>query len=263
MVEDEEAVSLAFLVLLERLDPDERAVLVLREAFDYAVRRDRRDRRISVADDCRQILSRARRRVADERAALRPRPGRAARARRALPRAAREGDIEGLVAMLAPDAVLVGDGGGKARSIPRRCAAPPAGRPRARRPSTSSADAAGASTLEPAVVNGQPGLPHRSRPTGGSSTSSRSTIDDGRRPAAIYSMLNPDKLGHLGLVVGPRRCAPTTPRDGRGEDQRPQRHRSGRAPPGAGCGAGRPAGTGSRAARRRSGRRCGRRSRCR
>ncbi len=116
-VEDEEAVSLAFLVLLERLNPDERAVLVLRESFDYEYADIAEILGISTAN-ARQILSRARRRVADERPRFDPDPGeRRALAARFLA-AARNGDMEGLVAMLAPDAVMVGDGGGKARSLP-------------------------------------------------------------------------------------------------------------------------------------------------
>ena len=84
-VEDEEAVSLAFLVLLERLNPDERAVLVLRESFDYEYADIAEILGISTAN-ARQILSRARRRVADERPRFDPDPRRAARARGALPR---------------------------------------------------------------------------------------------------------------------------------------------------------------------------------
>ena len=130
IVETDETVSLAFLVALERLTPDERAVLVLREAFDYGFD--------EIADvvgkdpaNCRQILSRARRRVADDRRRFDPDPdeGRALALR--FLEAAREGDMDRLVAMLAPDAVLVGDGGGKARSIGVPMVGAAAGRPRA------------------------------------------------------------------------------------------------------------------------------------
>src|SRR4051794_937221 len=116
-VEAEESVSLAMLVLLERLNPVERAVFVLRESFDVpfdavAAIVDRSE------DNCRQILSRARRRVAEEQPRFDADPAeRRALAARFLA-AAREGDLEGLVALLAPDAVLIGDGGGIARSIP-------------------------------------------------------------------------------------------------------------------------------------------------
>ena len=65
-IEESETVSLAFLAALERLTPDERAVLVLREAFDYPFE----EIATIVGKDpanCRQVLSRARRRVADDR----------------------------------------------------------------------------------------------------------------------------------------------------------------------------------------------------
>src|SRR3954452_13288008 len=128
-VEDEEAVSLAFLVLLERLSPDERAVLVLRESFDYPF--------AEIAEildtsepNARKLLSRARRRVDDERPRFEPDPGeRRALAARFLD-AARNGDMDGLVALLAPDAVMVGDGGGKARALPAPCTAPSTSRAR-------------------------------------------------------------------------------------------------------------------------------------
>src|SRR3954468_5977121 len=65
VVEADESVSLAALVLLERLSPTERAVFVLRESFDFEFAEiasiiERSE------DNCRQILSRARKRVADE-----------------------------------------------------------------------------------------------------------------------------------------------------------------------------------------------------
>src|SRR4029078_10637421 len=74
VVEAEESVSLAMLVLLERLNPVERAVFVLRESFDLdfsevAAIVDRSE------DNCRQILSRARRRLADERPRFDADPG--------------------------------------------------------------------------------------------------------------------------------------------------------------------------------------------
>jgi len=193
IVETDETVSLAFLVALERLTPDERAVLVLREAFDYGFD--------EIADvvgkdpaNCRQILSRARRRVAEDRRRFDPDPdeGRALALR--FLEAARKGDMDGLVAMLAQDAVLVGDGGGKARSIPH----PMVGAAAVAKAIVAfygQTEALGV-TLEPAWVNGGPGF---------------RTIDaDGRlanvvaldvaegRIGAIYSMLNPDKLQHLG-----------------------------------------------------------------
>jgi RNA polymerase sigma-70 factor, ECF subfamily len=194
-VEDEEAISLAFLVLLERLGPDERAVLVLRESFDYPFAEIAEILGKSEANT-RQLLSRARRRVAEERPRFEPDPvQRRALAERFL-RAARDGDMEGLVALLAPDAVLVGDGGGKARSIPR----PMVGAaPVARALATFYAMAVEWDvTLEPALVNGQPGF--RSLDRAGRIVNVVSVdIADGA-VQRIHSMLNPDKLAHLGPV---------------------------------------------------------------
>jgi RNA polymerase sigma-70 factor (ECF subfamily) len=192
-VEAEESVSLAMLVLLERLNPVERAVFVLRESFDLDF-----DQIAEIVDrgedNCRQILSRARRRLADER----PRFDADPRERHTLAArflaAAREGDIEGLVAVLAPDAVLIGDGGGVARSIPHpmRGAAAVA---RALVSFYAQVDALGV-TLESVWVNGQPGF--RSLDPAGRIVNVVGLDVSGGRVEAIYSMLNPAKLAHLG-----------------------------------------------------------------
>src|SRR3954468_4643411 len=154
-VEEEESVSLAMLVLLERLNPVERAVFVLRESFDLgfdeiAAIVDRSE------DNCRQILTRARRRLADARPRFDADPGeRRALASRFLA-AARDGDLEGLVALLAPDAVLVGDGGGIARSIPHPMHGA-AAIAKAMVTFHGQIDALGV-TLDAVWVNGQPGF---------------------------------------------------------------------------------------------------------
>ena len=194
-VENEEAVSLAFLVLLERLNPDERAVLVLRESFDYEYADIAEILGISAAN-ARQILSRARRRVADERPRFDPDPGeRRALAARFLD-AARNGDMEGLVAMLAPDALMVGDGGGKARSLP----APLRGAAEIARALVAFGQLGErwGTTFEPAVVNGQPGF--RTVAPDGKLVNVVAIEIEGGVVRRIYSMLNPDKLGHLGPV---------------------------------------------------------------
>jgi RNA polymerase sigma-70 factor (ECF subfamily) len=192
-VEDEETISLAFLVLLERLTPEERAVLVLRDAFDYSF--------AEIAgivgkseDNTRQILSRARRHVDEERPRFDPDPEqRFALAGRFL-QAARDGDREGLLAMLAPDAVLTGDGGGKAIAIGRPLvgAEPIA---RALRSFAVRGDEYWHVQLEPALVNGQPGF--RTLDAEGRLMNVLSVDIAGGRVVRIYSVLNPDKLGHL------------------------------------------------------------------
>lgn len=192
-VERDETISLAFLVALERLTPDERAVLVLRDAFDYDFAEIGEILGKEPAN-CRQILSRARRRVGEDRPRFDPDldEGRAL-AERFLD-AAREGDMDGLVAMLAPDAVLVGDGGGRARSIP----APMVGAAQVARALASfyRLGAAAGIVLAPAVVNGGPGF--RSFDAEGRLVNVVALETDGRVITRVHSMLNPDKLGHLG-----------------------------------------------------------------
>ncbi|HEX5146190.1 MAG TPA: RNA polymerase sigma factor SigJ [Conexibacter sp.] len=192
-VEDDETVSLAFLALLERLAPEERAVLVLREAFEWdydeiAAVLDKRP------DACRQLLSRARRRVDDDRPRFEPDAAqRDALAARFLV-AARGGDVDGLVALLAPDAVLVGDGGGKALSISRPLVGAPA-IAKALAGFAARGERHGV-TFAPARVNGQPGM--RAVAADGRLVSVFSVdVLDGR-VVRLHSILNPDKLGHLG-----------------------------------------------------------------
>jgi RNA polymerase sigma-70 factor (ECF subfamily) len=144
--------------------------------------------------NCRQILSRARHRVAEEEPRFDADPiERRTLAARFLA-AAREGDLEGLVAVLAPDAVLIGDGGGVARSIPHPMRGAPA-IARALVTFYGQIDALGV-TLHPAWVNGQPGF-RTLDPKGRLVNVVGLDIVDGRI-ASIYSILNPGKLSHLG-----------------------------------------------------------------
>jgi RNA polymerase sigma-70 factor (ECF subfamily) len=102
--------------------------------------------------------------------------------------------MEGLVAALAPDAVLVGDGGGKARALPR----PLLGAEEIAR-AFGAFTRMGADwdvTIEPVLVNGQPGF-RTLAPDGGLVNILSIDVADGA-VQRIHSMLNPDKLGHLG-----------------------------------------------------------------
>jgi RNA polymerase sigma-70 factor, ECF subfamily len=195
-VENEESVSMAMLTLLERLTPVERAVFVLRESFDldYAEIAEIVDRG---EDNCRQIFSRARRRL-DENARPRfevdPAAGEALAAR--FIAAAREGDMDGLVAMLSADVQLVGDGGGRARAIPH----PMVGAAAVAKAIASfygQIDKLGV-TIELAWVNGDPGF--RVRDPEGLLVAVAGLEIVGDRVAGIYSIVNPDKLRHLGEV---------------------------------------------------------------
>jgi RNA polymerase sigma-70 factor (ECF subfamily) len=192
-IEDEETISLAFLVLLERLTPEERAVLVLRDAFDYSFAEIAQVVGKS-EDNTRQILSRARRHVDEERPRFDPDPQQRFELAERFLQAARDGDMDGLVAMLAPDAVLTGDGGGKAIAI---------GRPLVGAQAIAHALRAFAVRgiehwhiqLEPALVNGQPGF--RTLDAEGRLVNVMSIdVVDGQI-TRVYSLLNPDKLGHV------------------------------------------------------------------
>ncbi|MEU1267892.1 RNA polymerase sigma-70 factor [Streptomyces sp. NPDC005799] len=110
-----DSVSLAVLVVLESLSPLERAVFVLREAFGYpyadiAAMLDRGEPAV------RQLAGRARKHVEERRPRYEVDPERRRELTERFLAAAGEGDLDGLLALLAPDVRLVGDSGGKARA---------------------------------------------------------------------------------------------------------------------------------------------------
>ncbi|MER7620584.1 RNA polymerase sigma-70 factor [Streptomyces sp. NPDC126503] len=117
--EQRESVSYAVLVVLERLTPNERAVYVLREAFDYPHREIAEILDISEAAS-QQILHRAKKHVADGRARTEIDAAAARRIVEEFLAAATSGRTEPLVRLLTQDAVAVGDGGGK---VPARAKA--------------------------------------------------------------------------------------------------------------------------------------------
>ena len=192
-VETDESISLAALVLLERLSPVERAVFVLRESFDFAF-----DEIASIVerseDNCRQILTRARRRVADDRPRFDADPTERRTLATRFLAAARDGDLDGLVALLAPEAVLIGDGGGRARAIPRPMVGALAVA-RAIAAFYGQMDTLGV-TAEPVSVNGQPGF--RALDPQGLLVSVVSFDVFEGQITTIHSLVNPDKLSHLG-----------------------------------------------------------------
>ncbi|MEV8088021.1 RNA polymerase sigma-70 factor [Streptomyces nigra] len=117
--EQRESVSYAVLVVLERLSPSERAVYVLREAFDYSHREIAEILDITEASS-QQILHRARKHVAQGRARAEVDEAAARRIIDEFLAAATSGRTEPLVRLLTEDAVVVGDGGGK---VPARAKA--------------------------------------------------------------------------------------------------------------------------------------------
>ena len=113
-VEVLDRVSMAFLVVLQRLTPAERAVLLLREVFDF----DYKDIAALVGKSeaaCRKLLERARKHVTEEKRLFSASPEAHRRLLAAFTDAASAGNIEALVGLLAEDAVMVTDGGAEGR----------------------------------------------------------------------------------------------------------------------------------------------------
>jgi RNA polymerase sigma-70 factor (ECF subfamily) len=190
-----DSVSMAALVLLERLSPLERAVFVLREVFGFGFPEVASAVGRSEAA-CRQLGVRARRHMDAGRprfeADRREREELAARFFGAL----REGDVDGLRELLAADVQLVGDSGGKAPQLARAIF----GAEKVARvlasifPRLVRIDV----TLEPHEVNVQPGAILRDRDGKVLNTWALDILDG--QIQTIRTVTNPDKLGHVGLV---------------------------------------------------------------
>jgi RNA polymerase sigma-70 factor (ECF subfamily) len=190
-----DSLSMSFLVLLERLTPVERAVFLLHDIFDYDFEEIGRIVGKTAAT-CRQHAVRARRFIADGR----PRFDASETERDELVgqffAAAGRGDVDGLIELLAEDVIVHGDGGGK---VPQ-WSAPIAGADKVARLFAQMGrqmHATGA-TAEPHRINGQPGIIFRG-PHGGVFSVMSVEVVDGRI-ATIRSVVNPDKLSHLGPV---------------------------------------------------------------
>ena len=197
-VELADSVSMAMLLVLETLTPTERAVFVLREVFDLAY-----DEIADAVDKSpaavRQIAHRARSHVA----ARRPRGVVSAAETRdaieAFQRAVETGDMQRLLDILAPDVVLVGDGGGLKQAVPR----PIVGSDKvARLLAAGLGRVAGAVSMQPAQVNGYPALIMRL--DGEIDTVVAGRIDDGL-VTGLYALRNPQKLSHMEQETALRR----------------------------------------------------------
>jgi RNA polymerase sigma-70 factor (TIGR02957 family) len=191
-----DSLSLAMLVLLESLSPEQRAVLLLHDVFDYDHAQIARIIGKS-PDNVRQLATRARRHI--ERRRPRFQTTRAQRDELAARffQAAEQGDLSGLEALLAHDVELTGDGGGKVPALAR----PLRGRARVARTLGNwigvGARIPGVS-LRPVEVNGGPGalyLDARQR-----LIAVLALAVAGGQITSINAIVNPDKLTHLGPV---------------------------------------------------------------
>ncbi|MFF0531811.1 RNA polymerase sigma-70 factor [Nocardia amikacinitolerans] len=189
-VELADSVSMAMLLVLETLTPTERAVFVLREVFDVGY-----DEIAAAVDKSqaavRQIAHRAREHVA----ARRPRgvvsPAETRGALEAFQRAIETGDLQSLVDILAPDVVLLGDGGGVVRAVQR----PVVGAHRVARLLGVGLGRLDAEvSVEQVQVNGWPALIVRFDDELDSVVAMR--IDDGL-VTGLYVVRNPEKLSHV------------------------------------------------------------------
>jgi RNA polymerase sigma-70 factor, ECF subfamily len=194
--ETADSLSLAFLVVLESLSPVERAVFLLREVFGYGY--DEIAEVIGKSEDnARQLAVRARRHLDDRKPRFEADRRRRDELAERFFAAAEEGDTDGLLQMLSADAVLYGDGGGKAPAIPK----PIHGREQVSRVLTGLLKqvVTFGLTMERVEVNGQPGAAVRDA-EGRLLNVVAIDIADGQ-VQAIRSIVNPEKLGHLGPLV--------------------------------------------------------------
>jgi RNA polymerase sigma-70 factor (TIGR02957 family) len=182
----------AFLVMLERLSPVERAVLLLREVFDYDY-----DRIAEIVEksepNCRQILARAKARVRVPRPRFTASPAHRDELVQGFFKACRNGDLAGLEKVLAEDITFTGDGGGKAPAL----AEPISGRQRVARFLLGLfRQAANAGCrVDRVTVNGDPGGIAVGPDGNVLAVFSLDVADGGVR--AIANVINPDKLRHL------------------------------------------------------------------
>jgi RNA polymerase sigma-70 factor, ECF subfamily len=198
-VEDADSLTMAFLLLLERLSPVERAVFLLHDVFDYGY--DEIAEIVGKSEaNCRQLAVRARQHVETHKprfeASRKQREDLAARFFDAVG----EGDMDGLIELLAADVVVYGDGGGKVPSWRQ----PIVGRDRV----VPLLLGVGRQAREVGVtmrrieINGQPGGMFLD-PSGRLTNVMVLDIADGL-VQTVRSVINPDKLRHLGPLADVR-----------------------------------------------------------
>ncbi|MES4906287.1 MULTISPECIES: RNA polymerase sigma-70 factor [unclassified Streptomyces] len=188
-VELAESVSMALMLVLETLSPTERAVFVLREVFDVSY-----DEIAAAVDKSpaavRQIAHRARRHVDARRPRTAVSASRTQAALESFQRALATGDIQGLLDVLAPEVVLMTDGGGVKQAARR----PVVGADKVARYIVGGS--AGVTlTGEPTVVNGSPGLVLR---VDGETDGVIAIRFEDDRIVGLYYVRNPEKLTRVG-----------------------------------------------------------------
>jgi RNA polymerase sigma-70 factor (ECF subfamily) len=186
-VELAESVSMALMLVLETLSPTERAVFVLREAFDVGY--DEIAAAVGKSPAAvRQIAHRARRHVDARHPREVVSPSKTRAALESFQRALVTGDLQGVLDVLAPEVVLVSDGGGRKQAALR----PVAGAEKVARLFVGVlGKAEGALTAAPTVVNGNPAL--LVRQDGEIDGILTAHVEDARI-TGLYYVRNPEKL---------------------------------------------------------------------
>lgn len=194
--ETSESLSLALLVLLEALSPEQRAAFLLHDVFDYDY--------AAIASiigksesNTRQLATRARQHVHDGRARFQTTHAQHDELVRRFHAAAVDGDLAGLESLLADDVTMCGDGGGKVPALGRTVQ----GRHRVAKTLINGTRAFGGLpgvTFTVVEVNGGPGLVYRDAEGRVLGVMGLDVVDG--RIASVDAVVNPDKLGHLGEV---------------------------------------------------------------
>jgi RNA polymerase sigma-70 factor (TIGR02957 family) len=196
-----DSLSLAFLVMLESLSPEQRAAFLLHDVFDYDYGRVAEIVGTS-EQNARQLASRARRHVQEGRARFDASEEQRNELAESFFAAAQEGDFEALESLLAEDVELHGDGGGLAPAIKHPVFGRARVAPMLRNWLRLGLQTIGVVGFRRVSVNGQPGLEYldsEGRLIGVMSID----IAEGKIQA-IRSIVNPEKLGHLGPVADPQ-----------------------------------------------------------
>jgi RNA polymerase sigma-70 factor (ECF subfamily) len=201
-VDASETISLAFLVLLERLQPIERAVFLLREVFEYEYAEIASFLGKSEAA-CRQAFSRAKHHLGDRRPRLRASPDTQKQLLTAFLQAVQDGSMSALLNLLAESVTFWGDGGDKVKGAP---GGPITGRVAVARFLLESGSVFRSSLpedarFEVAEVNRQPALIIRA----GARVYLVLTIEvEARQIRALHAVANPEKLTHVSRAISAR-----------------------------------------------------------
>ena len=182
--------SVAFMYVLERLGPEERAAFLLRQVFDYDYPEIAAQLGKTEAS-CRQMVHRASERVQKARTRFEVPQAVHHQLLQRFMNAAQSGDRHAIEALLSEDAQLIGDGGGVVPSFPK----PLAGPFRITNLYWALFRRLGAQVVyRMALINGEPGL---LRYVDGRIESAQAFVTDGERIVAIYAVRNPDKLAGI------------------------------------------------------------------